>query len=114
MSNLTVEPDDRHGGDVRCFYCHEAVGAPHKPECVRITRKALVRAIIEYEVDVAPMGDPDDKAAEHFEFHRNEGSWCADNMLRELSDLCGENGCLCGRVKFAFVRFTGEPEVRPG
>ena len=51
-----------------------------------------VRAIIDYDVKVPYHWDKEDVV-----WHRNEGSWCADNMLQELDS---HPGCLCGHVKF--------------
>ena len=39
------------------------------------------------------------------EFHRNEGTWCSNNMIGELrrySDSC-RHGCLCGSTKFEYI-----------
>lgn len=95
MNTLIVEADGRTNGDVRCFYCSEPVGGWHKADCVRFTKKVMVRAIIEYEIEV-----PDFWQKENIEFHRNEGSWCTDNMLDELEALSESEGCLCHCVRF--------------
>lgn len=32
-ADRTVYPDTRHGGDARCFYCHNPVGGLHELDC---------------------------------------------------------------------------------
>jgi len=97
----------------RCFYCRQLIGGKHKADCVLVRRKVTVRLIMEYDVVVPAHWTPD-----NVEFHRNESSWCADNLVDELAALvdngpAGE-GCLCGRAKFAFVRDAGEPYLGEG
>jgi hypothetical protein len=86
-----------------CCYCQQPVGSPHKDDCVLIKKKVLIRMTVEYEVSVPASYDKGD-----VEFHRNEGSWCADNVFDELEALCEEHGCLCGVVNFTCLRDTGE------
>ncbi len=85
----------------KCFYCREKVGKYHLEDCVFIKRKVLVRAIIEYEVDVPNFWDEGD-----VEFHRNESSWCASNLIYELEELDKKENCLCGNTKFEFIKTT--------
>lgn len=79
-----------------CFYCGQPLGAQHAAECVCRTRTVIVRATIEYEVTVPSFWD---RAQIHF--HRNEGSWCSNNMLNELDEL--NRDCLCRYVKWEYV-----------
>ena len=44
------------------------------------------------------------KMEEHINFHRNKGSWCATNVLSELERLDNRLGCLCGVLKFKYLR----------
>lgn len=90
----------------QCFWCQSKIGQPHKQGCSAVTRRAKVRAIIEYEVDIHGGGDP--LAPEHFEYHRNEGSWCSSNMLSELDEIEERDGCLCRAVRFAFVAWVSD------
>jgi len=84
--------------DGTCFYCRQPVGGLHVPNCVAFKRRVRVRAVIEYEIDV-----PASWSKEQIEFHRNEGSWCADNMIDEISAIGGEDGCLCAAVQFTYL-----------
>lgn len=88
----------------RCFYCLQDVGAEHKAECVLIKRKAKVRVTIEYEVSEPASWD-----GRMIEFHRNESSWCAGNLIDELDRLNEQNGCLCPVAVFEFIEHVGEP-----
>lgn len=62
-------------------------------------KKVIVRAAIEYEIEV-----PNDWDKDKIEFHRNESSWCQSSMIEELTDLCNNKGCLCGHVRFEYLR----------
>jgi hypothetical protein len=61
------------------------------------------------------------------EFAKNEGTWCASNLLREkehvtwktpidvfqlLERLAGEDKCLCRRLSFAFSRVLDDTPKR--
>jgi hypothetical protein len=98
MNWPNVTPDDRHGGKERCYYCREAVGTPHRPDCVKVVKRVKVRLTVEYEVEV-----PASWAKEDVEFHRNDGSWCSDNLIPELEALAESQGCLCGVTHFDYV-----------
>ena len=91
-----------------CFYCRQPIGAAHKGTCVLIDQRVTVRAIIEYDVFV-----PAAWTADQIEFHRNEGSWCASNGVREIERVAkrleAENNCPCGTMKYEFVCRVGEP-----
>lgn len=88
-----VLPDDNGirpaGPQDQCLYCHQKVGKPHEKDCVILERKVKVRYSYEVEIEVPWYWDID-----QIEFHRNEGSWCADNSLQELENMT-EKDCLC-------------------
>lgn len=66
-------------------------------------KKVVVRATIEYVVDV-----PGDWGAEQVEFWLNESSRCASNTIREISNqferAADRGNCPCDSVTHAFVR----------
>lgn len=113
MSAFIVTPDaERPAGTAgRCFYCQREVGAKHDPACVLIKRRVRIRMTVEYEVDVPACWTDED-----IEFHRNDGTWCANNALTELDALFGsEDGpCLCVAAKFAYVAEAGLPRLEEG
>lgn len=91
----------------QCFYCNQAVGAVHKNDCVLINRKVRVRMTVEYDIEVPAFWD-----ADRIEFHRNEGSWCADNALPELEAFFtgGDHPCMCDATRFEYLgEAPGEP-----
>ena len=91
--------------DGTCFYCMQPIGAEHKPDCVLIHKRVKVRATIEYETEI-----PNWWGNKEFEFHRNEGSWCANNMVGELKKYVEEKpGCLCGHAEFEYLGEESEP-----
>ncbi len=90
-----------------CFYYQQEIGVPHKPDCVLVQRKVKIRMTVEYVVNV-PAGWTKDE----IEFHRNESSWCADNVIDELSETAKEHECLCNCVQFEHVEDVGEPFLK--
>lgn len=93
-----------------CLYCQEPRGGEHDPECVIRERTVVVRLTIEYVIDVPEAWTP-----EQIEFHRNEGSWCSDNVYSELGALSEHAQCLCDFTKFEYVReATEEDEAKSG
>jgi len=87
------------GSPVHCYYCNRGVGQEHKRDCVILSKKVKLRATVEYEVYV-----PFEWDKEMIEFHRNDGTWCADNLVNDLEKhLKGTEGCLCDRTKIDFV-----------
>lgn len=64
---------------------------------------------------------PEDWDEGSIEFHLNEGSWCADNAIRDLERMhpdhegISNHRCSCDRFAGAFVReATEEDESRYG
>lgn len=86
------------GSDNNCFYCGEEKGNTHKPECV-IRKRTIV---MEMKVEIV-MEVPEHWDEEMCNFHKNESSWCASNILDDLKKL-DEKGCLCGITKFTYLR----------
>lgn len=82
----------------RCFYCNQPVGSMHKDDCVLISKKVKMRMIVEYDVLV-----PSTWTKEQIEFHRNDSSWCASNVISELEELDKEDRCLCGIARFEYL-----------
>jgi len=103
MGFLVTEAAERPAGRKgECFYCRQPVGSEHGPECVLVTRTVLVRLTVEYPIEVPAHWD-----AGTVDFHRNEGSWCANNALQELDKLFNDDHgpCMCDVAK---VEYLGE------
>lgn len=103
--NNTVTTDNGPrpaGPSHRCFYCDKELGLCHAHDCVIPTRTVMVRAVIEYPIEV-----PESWAKEKIEFHRNLGSWCSGNIVEELRAL---SECLCPITAFAYVREATEQD----
>lgn len=89
----------------RCFYCDRPVGDTHdEGECVLVKRKVRIRMTVEYDINVPAHWDKG-----RIEFHRNDGTWCADNALDELAAEASREGCLCPHTRFEYVREVCEP-----
>jgi hypothetical protein len=85
----------------RCFYCHQPIGDFHLETCGLVCKKVVVRLTIEYPVKVPASWD-----AHMVEFHRNDGTWCANNLVDELEALTeelGESRCLCSAAHYDYV-----------
>jgi len=91
-----------------CFYCNSKIGRFHEDDCVLVKKKVKVVATIEYEIEV-----PADWTEDNVHFHRNEGSWCTDNMIGELEEL-SKDECLCFKVMFECEDSNGEPFLGEG
>ena len=92
----------------QCFYCRQAVGAPHAADCVMIVKPVRVRMTIEFE-----RWCPADWDRSMVEFHLGESSWCAANALGEIEEWeerRGEtsgSGCLCDVAEFEYLHEAG-------
>lgn len=105
-----VEADDRHGGDVKCFYCQAPVGTEHNAGCVQRSRTVVIEARITLVREV-----PEDWDQQSIESQLNESSWCASNIIDDLEKLNTDEHCLCGHFEARYVReATPEDEVELG
>jgi hypothetical protein len=112
-----------------CFYCQQGVGYPHKRDCVVVTKRVEMRvhAVLPTGEEFTGLWQFDEVHswdADQTEFHKNESSWCAGNLLNEREDdetmtwegrdptdilvALHASGqlpmCLCGVLRFEFVR----------
>lgn len=107
---VTPEHGPRPAGKPdECFYCDAPVGEDHKPDCVLRKRVVWVKSTIRYPVLV-----PSDWDQYAIEFHRNDSSWCYNNMVRELERLVedGRMSCLCNQVSTEYDREAYDGEFR--
>ncbi len=125
------------GKPTACFYCHKGVGYPHARDCVVVTKRVELRVHAElptgeeftglWQYDEVHAWDADE-----IEFHKNDSSWCAGNLLHEregsetltwegrdptdiLTSLHASGNCLCNVLSFEFVRVvdpTPRREIR--
>jgi hypothetical protein len=92
---------------LQCFYCQQPIGGHHKQDCILISKKVLVRMIVEYEVDM-----PACYGKEEVEFQRNESSWCANNAIDELREITADGACLCGVTEYEYIKDASEPYLQ--
>lgn len=107
---LVVENDDGirpAGNPDECLYCRQKIGQPHGSECVCVTKRVKLRYTIEIETDLPHSWDKD-----MIEFHRNESSWCTDNLIDELQEYVDEGQCLCLSSECEFVRVVDSTPKR--
>lgn len=106
---VTAENGPRPAGLYdECFYCKQAIGQQHKADCPLRTKTVLVEYTVRAVIQIPESWDSD-----LFEFSRNEGSWCASNIVQELARFAGEDGmdeCLCPWVEAKWLRDATEEE----
>jgi hypothetical protein len=117
-----------------CLYCRSRIGEPHGRECVTVTKRVemCVRASLpngEIVTGLWQLDEPHSWDARMIEFHKNEGTWCAGNFLGErnngsvnwndgapwpLLTIAAIDDCLCGILRFEFVRVIDDTPRRSG
>lgn len=121
-----------------CFYCRRSIGEPHGLECVCVTKRVELQVTVGSPIlfeGVWPLDVPHSWGPATIEFHRNQGTWCADNFFDHVAEVRwntgspaevnaalevlrltarreGRRGCLCGSVRFAFVRVVDDTPRR--
>jgi hypothetical protein len=95
------------GRSDECFYCRQRVGQPHQRDCVIVRKKVRVLHVFTVDVMVPHSDEPSTT-----EFHYNESSSCADNILRELERERQKRGCLCSIQETYFLSVVDETPVR--
>ncbi len=90
-----------------CFYCRQKVGSAHARDCVIVTKRVRMRAVIEFETDEFPHH----WGKQQIEFHHNEGTWCSDNFLDDLPKIIAKmnEGCSCNIIKFEYLSEDDKP-----
>lgn len=84
-----------------CFYCHGRVGEMHGSECVIINRMSTYGVYVAGQrIGEWKRPDPAHWNEHDCNFHKNDSSWCINNMLSsgvyEGEPLIEpEDGCLC-------------------
>lgn len=96
VADDAVRPAGKPG---ECFYCHRPLGAEHEASCVMRKRTAVV----EFTVRLVTK-EPEAWGRDAIEFHYNDSSWCADNVVSLINDNIGDEHCLCSRLTAKFVR----------
>lgn len=117
---LESDPGIRPAGKSNeCLYCKQKVGQTHKESCIIMVRTVVYEVLIRDEGELKFVGtwahqEPASWTEKDMLFARNEGSWCADNLLgdkklelddektwkRALERIKGlTNECLCGDVE---------------
>lgn len=93
------------GSPDHCFYCDQAVGDFHGPECVTILKLVRYQVYMNLDDRAQPgqLGrlistwdhhDPHFWNAYDCEFHKNDSSWCADNALDEIQMTAEDRAAL--------------------
>lgn len=110
------------GSPDACLYCGRKVGERHLFDCVIFTTPRTYRVILDgADVGTWTREDPASWDVDMREFHKNESSWCANNLRHEgtlsvteqartaLLTVVDPDACeLCPRVGLRPV--DGEPE----
>jgi len=108
QDTFVVKPDDERPArkDGTCFYCRQPIGEQHKPDCV-IPQKTCV---VDFTIRMV-TSEPAHWTKKDIENHYNLGSWCFDNILRDIKTWEDKTGrCLCLASKAEFVRDATEED----
>ena len=134
---MVAENDDGIRSEGRCFYCRACVGFPHGMRCVRVKKRVemRVRAVLSSGIFTGlwQFDEPHYWGREETEFHKNESSWCAGNIVderdtgtvtwdtgdpwSELASIHDAAGCLCSVLSFEFARVVDDTPrcaLKPG
>ncbi len=118
VTHSDTRPNSGLGKAGKCFYCTAKQGTEHDAACVCRLGSVVVRTTFEYVVDVPEFWDGD-----QIEFHRNESSSCAANIIQFLASrfLSDDDGgkqsrpCPCHCTNTEYVReATAEDDARWG
>jgi hypothetical protein len=92
-----------------CFYCKVPVGGEHAADCVLRKRTVVCRVSVVYVREV-----PEDWDARMINFHMNDSSSCAGNLLGEIDELRkrldATGQCLCSFVSSQYLREASEDD----
>lgn len=109
-NTYAVRPKDERPArqDGTCFYCGQPIGGHHADDCV-IPQKTCV---VDFTIRLV-TSEPAYWNKDNIEFHYNESSWCADNLMGYLEEFENNTGrCMCGLVSAEFIReATKEDEI---
>ena len=96
---------ERPAGKVgECFYCWQPIGAEHAADCVIQQRTIVCRIIVDVIRDV-----PNDWDRHIIEWRINKGSYCANNVINDLS-LITEDHCFCEQLQAMYLREATEED----
>lgn len=99
---VTLENGPRPAGKPHlCFYCQQPLLSPHKDDCVLRKRTVVVRMTVEYAI-----WSPEYEDKDGLEFRLNEGTWCSNNAIDDLSKI----RCICPITTFEYVREATEKD----
>lgn len=87
-----------------CYYCGAKVGEQHKSNCVIREKTIVTRMTIDFVDSVPENWDKD-----VIDFHYNDSSWCASNILNRLEER-NNFRCLCDVASFEYLRDATEED----
>lgn len=91
-----------------CFFCRRPIGQQHAFECVTVTVPRTYEVLLDAQtVGLWTCDDPVSWDRDQRYFHKNESSWCANNLLTSGALRLTEgralpapgDDCLCRRVE---------------
>ena len=93
------------GKSDRCFYCGRLLGEQHKENCVIRSKTVVVDFMVRTVLTVPEHWDN-----EQVNFHYNDGTWCSDNLINELSRRSENVRCLCDITEAIYIRGASEKD----
>lgn len=99
-----------NGEPDRCFYCGRMIGEEHKTDCVIRSKTVVVDFTFKTVLAV-----PEYWNEEQINYHYNDGTWCADNILYDLLERASDVDCSCRICETKYVKDANrEDEERYG
>lgn len=98
ITNWPVEADPRNV-DNTCMYCGAKEGEQHNQGCVCRRRSIVMKMEMNIVMEV-----PENWEVSTCEFNKNDGTWCASNIIQDLQKIDKDLGWLCGMVNFKYLR----------
>ncbi len=109
-----VDPGLRDSRPGECFYCHQKVGSDHLGSCVTIVRDSHYGVWFQGKrIGSYSTTDPDDWDDDFCERHKNQGSWCCDNIIPSYVGAAlpsSDDGCLCASIDLKIERRSSDPK----
>jgi len=94
-----------------CFYCGQIVGEEHKADCVCRLKVVMVEVSM-----TIPRVVPADWDESMVNFHLNESSWCADNIIEDINLYINSKNqgapCMCGTFCGKLLRDATEEDLK--
>lgn len=107
--NVTQDSIRPAGKQDECFYCHNKLETPHRPDCVSFRRTVVMKVEAEVVMRVPSSWDK-----EQINFTWDGSSLCNDAIVNKLVDLMNrmeaKGECMCPIITATYLREATEED----